>query len=66
MWAGYELPDLGFEVADPIASRFEAVFWDTPDLRLSRHGVTVREEAGEWTLRGPDGLVAELRGSDPV
>ena len=60
MWAGYELPDLGLSAAEPIASRLEAVYWDTPDLRLLRRGVTVREESGEWTLDGPDGLVAAL------
>ena len=55
MWAGYELPDLGFEAAAPVASTFEAVYWDTPDLRLLRRGVTLREEGGEWTLRAPEG-----------
>jgi CHAD domain len=60
VWAGYELPDLGLQAAGPVESRFEAVYWDTPDLRLLRRGVTVREEAGEWTLRGPDGRVLAL------
>jgi len=55
VWAGYELPDLGLQAAAPVASTFEAVYWDTPDLRLLRRGVTVREEGGEWTLREPDG-----------
>jgi CHAD domain len=60
VWAGYELPDLGLDTADPVESRFEAVYWDAPDLRLLRRGVTVRQEGGEWTLRAPDGLVATV------
>ena len=55
VWAGYELPDLGLTAAEPVVARLEAVYWDTVDLRLLRRGVTIREEAGEWTLRGPDG-----------
>ena len=60
MWAGYELPDLGLSAAEPVASRLEAAYWDTPDLRLLRRSVTLREEAGEWTLRGPDGAAVAL------
>lgn len=62
MWAGYELPDLGLTAAEPVAARLEAVYWDTADLRLLRRGVTIREEAGEWTLRGPDGESVALDG----
>lgn len=54
---GFHLPDLagvvpGAEVAAPEAVRLETVYYDTPDLRLARWGVSLRWRAGEgWTLK---------------
>ncbi len=61
VWPGFELPD--FEglphglVATPAAEqRLDAVYFDTPDLRLARSGITLRHRSGEgWTLKLPDG-----------
>jgi len=52
VWPGFVLPDLG-EVVEGAAMgtseehRLEAVYFDTPDLRLLRRGVTVRFRRGE-------------------
>jgi len=53
----FHLPDLsgvveGVIVAPPEAMRLETVYYDTPDLRLARWGVSLRHRAGEgWTLK---------------
>jgi CHAD domain-containing protein len=64
VWPGFELPDLhgAFNGATASATqewRLEAVYFDTPDLRLLRRGVTVRFRRGEeptdvWTAKLPD------------
>ena len=61
-WAGFTLPDLGGLVegggVEPITARtLDAVYYDTPDLRLARWGVTLRFRDGDgsgWTLKLPD------------
>src|SRR5438093_2185470 len=53
----FHLPDLqgvvqGVAVAPPATLRLETVYYDTPDLRLARWGVSLRRRAGEgWTLK---------------
>ena len=53
----FHLPDLagvaqGIAVAPPEMLRLETVYYDTPDLRLARWGVSLRRRAGEgWTLK---------------
>ena len=55
----FHLPDLngvvdGVTVSPPEAVRLETVYYDTPDLRLARWGVSLRHRAGEgWTLKLP-------------
>jgi CHAD domain-containing protein len=55
----FHLPDLsgvvdGVAVSPPEAVRMETVYYDTPDLRLARWGVSLRYRAGEgWTLKLP-------------
>jgi CHAD domain-containing protein len=54
---GFVLPDLGGEALAP--RLFSSTYHDTPDLRLSRHGVTLRYRvesgAGLWQLKLPRG-----------
>ena len=57
VWPGYALPDLsgvidGIRVGDSQEQRLVASYYDTPDLRLLRRGVTLRFRRGEQ----PDGL----------
>ena len=53
----FHLPDLagvveGVAVTPPETVRMETVYYDTPDLRLARWGVSLRHRAGEgWTLK---------------
>jgi inorganic triphosphatase YgiF len=53
----FHLPDLagvieGVDVAPPETVRMDTVYYDTPDLRLARWGVSLRHRAGEgWTLK---------------
>ena len=53
----FHLPDLNgvvdsLTVTPPEAVRLETVYYDTPDLRLARWGVSLRYRAGEgWTLK---------------
>jgi CHAD domain-containing protein len=53
----FHLPDLagvvdGVAVAAPETVRLDTVYYDTPDLRLARWGVSLRHRAGEgWTLK---------------
>jgi len=53
----FHLPDLagvieGVAVAPSETVRMETVYYDTPDLRLARWGVSLRRRAGEgWTLK---------------
>src|ERR1700716_1764617 len=64
----FHLPDLngivdGLTVTPPEAVRLENVYYDTPDLRLARWGVSLRYRAGEgWTLKLPPPLGGEGRG----
>ncbi len=65
----FHLPDLtgvvdGVVVAPPEAMRLETVYYDTPDLRLARWGVSLRYRAGEgWTLKlAPSSPAADTRG----
>jgi hypothetical protein len=59
VWAGFELPELGLAAAEPVERRLDAVYYDTADLRLLRRGVTVRREAGGWSVRrGSEVLVS--------
>ncbi len=56
---GFHLPDLsgvveGAAVAPVETVHLETVYYDTPDLRLARWGVSLRRRAGEgWTLKLP-------------
>ncbi|HVH61988.1 MAG TPA: CYTH and CHAD domain-containing protein [Candidatus Dormibacteraeota bacterium] len=55
----FHLPDLagvidGVAVAPTETLRMETIYYDTPDLRLARWGVSLRWRAGEgWTLKLP-------------
>jgi CHAD domain-containing protein len=55
----FHLPELtgvidGVTVTPPEAVRLETVYYDTPDLRLARWGISLRHRAGEgWTLKLP-------------
>lgn len=55
----FHLPDLagvieGVDVGPSETVRLETVYYDTPDLRLARWGVSLRRRAGEgWTLKLP-------------
>src|SRR6202158_5111937 len=55
----FHLPDLsgvvdGVTVTPRETVRLDTVYWDTPDLRLARWGVSLRHRAGEgWTLKLP-------------
>ena len=62
-WAGFELPALD-GVVEEVTSvaraprTLIAVYYDTPDLRLARWGVTVRHRSGDgngWTVKLPEG-----------
>lgn len=61
VWPGFGLPDLD-AVADGITAaavpdrRLEATYYDTPDVRLARSGITLRFRTGDgsgWTLKLP-------------
>ena len=62
-WAGFELPPLDGTVDDVAAvarapRTLMAVYYDTPDLRLARWGVSVRHRTGDksgWTVKLPEG-----------
>ena len=62
-WAGFELPALDGVVEDVTSvarapRTLIAVYYDTPDLRLARWGVTVRHRSGDgngWTVKLPEG-----------
>jgi CHAD domain-containing protein len=53
----FHLPDLngvidGLGASPPETVRLDTVYYDTPDLRLARWGVSLRHRAGEgWTLK---------------
>lgn len=62
-WPGFTLPDLndvapGVTVSQAVTLDLDAVYVDTPDLRLVRRGVSLRRRTGEgatrWTLKLPD------------
>jgi CHAD domain-containing protein len=61
-WPGFELPDFdgvieGVRAGERRVRELDAVYWDTPDLRLIRRGITLRHRSGEgvakWTLKLP-------------
>lgn len=53
--AGQDLSDERYTVAAPVQRRLHTVYWDSPDLRLLRWGVSLRFRAGEgWTVKLPD------------
>ncbi|MDQ4069520.1 MAG: CYTH and CHAD domain-containing protein [Actinomycetota bacterium] len=62
-WAGFELPALDGVVDEvtPVGRlprTLMAVYYDTPDLRLARWGVTVRHRSGDgtgWQVKLPEG-----------
>jgi len=62
-WAGFAVPDLtdvveGITVRPLIERRLDAVYYDTPDLRLARWGASVRYRTGDgtgWTVKLADG-----------
>lgn len=64
----FSLPDLGgvwegLKVTEPRRRRLHTVYWDTPDLRLARWGVSLRHREGEgWTVKLP----AEMEGAAMV
>jgi CHAD domain-containing protein len=68
VWPGYELPDLsgvnnGARVGVSEEQHLDAIYYDTPDLRLLRRGVTLRFRRGEqpgdvWTVKLPAGAPA--------
>jgi CHAD domain-containing protein len=68
VWPGYALPDLagvvdGIRIGESEEQRLDAIYYDTPDLRLLRRGVTVRFRRGEqpdglWTAKLPTGAPA--------
>ncbi|HEX7166088.1 MAG TPA: CYTH and CHAD domain-containing protein [Acidimicrobiales bacterium] len=54
---GFTLPDIGDAVAGALVvdladARFDTVYYDTPDLRLARWGITVRCRVGEPSSAG--------------
>jgi len=62
-WGGFTLPELA-GVLDEVTTerlderRLDAVYYDTPDLRLARSGLSLRHRAGDhppWTVKLPDG-----------
>jgi CHAD domain-containing protein len=62
-WPGFQLPPLddlpdGLRARTRRARRLEATYYDTPDARLARAGVSLRHRTGDgtgWTLKLPDG-----------
>jgi CHAD domain-containing protein len=63
-WAGFALPDLNGVVDGAVAlplpdNKLTAIYWDTPDLRLVRSGMSLRHRAGDgengWTVKLPEG-----------
>ena len=62
VWPGFRLPDLGGVVDGAVAGksderRLEATYYDTPDYRLGRSGVSMRHRQGDgtgWTVKLPD------------
>ncbi len=63
-WAGFALPDLDGVIEGVVASslpdaKLTANYWDTPDLRLVRSGMSLRHRAGTgengWTVKLPEG-----------
>lgn len=76
VWPGFSLPSLDDVVDGGVVERaadlrLEATYYDTPDLRLARAGITLRHRLGEgeprWTLKLPrpsDGVVITRRELD--
>ena len=68
----FHLPDLagvieGVGTTPPETVRLETVYYDTPDLRLARWGVSLRRRAGEgWTLKLPPARPGEVLERDEL
>src|SRR5467141_3896354 len=68
----FHLPDLngvldGVTVTPPEAAKLETVYYDTPDLRLARWGVSLRFRAGEgWTLKLPPAVQQGMLERDEI
>jgi CHAD domain-containing protein len=63
-WPGFYLPDLdgvidGFTAVPLPALNLSATYYDTPDLRLTRAGLSLRHRVGDgsdaWTVKLPEG-----------
>src|SRR5581483_4432831 len=63
-WPGFYLPDLdgvvdGLQPAPLPALQLAATYYDTPDLRLTRAGLSLRHRVGDgkdaWTVKLPEG-----------
>ncbi|HWW52327.1 MAG TPA: hypothetical protein VNY84_01050, partial [Acidimicrobiales bacterium] len=59
-WAGFAMPDLtgvvdGASVSVLRPLRLRATYYDTPDLRLARAGISVRHRT-ERVAASPDGV----------
>ena len=62
VWPGFRLPDLdgvaeGLRVQAVPDRRLDATYYDTPDVRLARSGITLRFRTGDasgWTLKFPE------------
>lgn len=62
-WGGFVLPDLagaldGITTRPLTERRLDAIYYDTPDLRLARSGLSLRHRVGDdppWTVKLPEG-----------
>jgi CHAD domain-containing protein len=62
-WPGFTVPDLsglgdGVTAATVPVRDLDALYYDTPDLRLARWGITMRFRSGDgtgWTVKLPEG-----------
>jgi CHAD domain-containing protein len=46
--------DNGVQVASDESVELSAIYFDTPDLRLTRSGASLRHRSGEWTVKLPE------------
>jgi CHAD domain-containing protein len=75
VWPGFTMPALD-DLAEGIVAerlaeqRLDAVYHDTPDLRLARSNITLRHRTGEahdgWTLKLPKSAVGGLLSRDEI
>ncbi len=58
---------LGLAAGREVEKRLVTTYFDTPDLRLARWGVTLRYRAGEsWTVKVPEGAEAGIVVRDEI